>query len=149
MGIFTIFTVLIVLSAIFGFLNIRFLKMPNTIGMMLISICFTALLSILGRFYQPLDAIGKEFIGQIDFSEILLDVMLSFLLFAGSLHTKWAKLKAQRLSILLLSTLGVLMSTFLIGTAFYYLVLLFGLQIDFIFALIFLDITEKDKPFVI
>ena len=83
MDYFLIATVLVALSAIFGYINVRFLKLPNTIGLMLVTIVFTLAVLILSYFDSTLLNAEKDIINQIDFKTVLLDGMLSFLLFAG------------------------------------------------------------------
>ena len=87
MDIFFIATVLIFLSSIFGYINQRFIKLPSAIGLMLITILFTLSVVIISFFDDTLLQQEKEFIQSIDFKTVLLDIMLSFLLFAGALHT--------------------------------------------------------------
>jgi CPA1 family monovalent cation:H+ antiporter len=112
MDYFLIVTVLVSLAAIFGYINVRFLKLPNTIGLMIITIVFT--LAVFGLSYIDDSLLNAEkyIITQIDFKTVLLDVMLSFLLFAGALHTNFDQLKIQRWPVLVFSTVGVLLSTF-------------------------------------
>jgi len=86
MNLFNVITVLVVFSAVFGYINVRFLKMPNTIGLMSITISFTLVIFGLSYFDTTLLEQEKNFISEIDFETVLLDVMLSFLLFAGALH---------------------------------------------------------------
>ena len=97
-----IITILVVLTAAFAFINIRFLKLPQTIGMMIISLIFSLLLIVSGLLIPEVSSFARGFIGNIDFSKVLLDIMLSFLLFAGALHTDSSLLKANRRSILYL-----------------------------------------------
>ena len=90
MDYFLTITILVFLSAMFGYVNVRFLKLPNTIGLMLITIVFTVGIFILSYFDDTLLNAERYIITQIDFKSILLDVMLSFLLFAGALHTNFS-----------------------------------------------------------
>lgn len=149
MDIFLIITVLLVLAAIFGYLNVRFLKMPNTIGLMIISIIFTLILIIAGSASDYIFEISNNFISRIDFKKALMDVMLSFLLFAGALHTDFKKLKQQRGPIIIFSTVGIVLSTFLIGTAFFYLINLIGLELKYIHALIFGALISPTDPIAV
>jgi len=149
MDIFVIFTILIGLAAVFGFINIKFLKMPSTIGMMLISIVFTIGLVIAGKIHAPIAEAGAEFMKSIDFEKVLLDIMLSFLLFAGALHTDLEKLKKQKWPILIISTFGVITSTFLIGGIFYYVAGFFGFDIKFIYCLIFGALISPTDPIAV
>ena len=96
MEIFGIITILTVVAAIFGYINTRFLKLPGTIGLMTISLVFTLLIVLSGQMFPRLLQIAEEMIAQIDFQTVLLEVMLSFLLFAGALHTKLDHLKQQK-----------------------------------------------------
>ena len=121
MDYFFIISVLVVISAIFGYINVRFLKLPNTIGLMLITIVFTLGVFALSYYNSALLNAERYIITHIDFKEVLLDIMLSFLLFAGALHTNFNQLRVQRGPVLAFSTLGVLISTFLVGFARYYI----------------------------
>ena len=137
MSLFAIISVLIVISALFGYLNVRFLKLPNTIGLMVITIVFTLLILATSMFNDTLLEQEKLFIAQIDFKTVLLDVMLSFLLFAGALHTNFQQLKVQRKPILIFATFSTLTSTFLVGIFSFYLLKLVNLDVNFIYCLLF------------
>jgi len=151
MDYFLIITILVVLAALFGYVNVRFLKLPNTIGLMLITIVFTLAVLALSYFDPTLLNAERDIISQIDFKSVLLDVMLSFLLFAGALHTNFDQLKVQRWPVLVFSTVGVLISTFLVGTAIFYLLQLLGLesQVDFIYCLLFGALISPTDPIAV
>ena len=95
MDYFTIATILIVLSAIFGYINVRFIKLPITIGLMVVTLFFTLVVVVLGYFDDTLLIREKEFISQIDFKTVLLDIMLSYLLFAESLILSFPTINPQ------------------------------------------------------
>jgi Na+:H+ antiporter len=149
MEYYSIATILIVLSAIFGYINVKFLKLPITIGLMLITIVFTAIVVVLAQFDDTLLVREKEFISSIDFETVLLDIMLSFLLFAGALHTNFNQLKVQRWPILAFATFGVMVSTFLVGTIMYYVLQIFGLNISFINCLLFGALISPTDPIAV
>jgi CPA1 family monovalent cation:H+ antiporter len=149
MDVFTIISVLVFLSAIFGYINARFLKLPNSIGLMLITIVFTMVVFGIGYVDDTLINAERYIIDQIDFKSVLLDIMLSFLLFAGALHTNFEQLKVQRWPILVFSTLGVLVSTFLVGTSMYYLLQLLGMDISFIYCLLFGSLISPTDPIAV
>ena len=149
MDIFAITTVLIVLSALFGYINARFLKMPNTIGLMSITILFTLVVIALSFFGIDLVQEEKEFILQIDFQTVLLDGMLSFLLFAGALHTSFQQLKVQRKPILAFATLGTIISTFIVGVFIYYLLDFINLKVDFLYCLLFGALISPTDPIAV
>ena len=149
MDIFTIITILIVLSALFAYINTKFLKLPFTIGLMIIAMCFTLVIIILGYFEHWVLDEAKLIIGSIDFETVLLEVMLSFLLFAGALHTKLDELKKQRAPILMFATLGVITSTFLIGGMMYMVAGWLGHEIDFIYCLLFGALISPTDPIAV
>ena len=131
MDYFSIATILIVLSAAFGYINVRFIKLPSSIGLMFVTIVFTLAVLGLSYFDDTLLVKEKELITSINFKTVLLDGMLSFLLFAGALHTNFQQLKIQRKPILIFATLGTLVSTFLSGGFVYYVLQIIGLPVDF------------------
>lgn len=149
MDVFTIISVLVFLSAMFGYVNARFLKLPNSIGLMLITIVFTIVVFGIGFVDDTLINAERYIISQIDFKSVLLDVMLSFLLFAGALHTNFQQLKVQRWPILVFSTVGVVVSTFLVGISMYYLLLFLGMEISFIYCLLFGSLISPTDPIAV
>ena len=149
MSLFTVITILVVFSAVFGYINVRFLKMPNTIGLMSVTITFTLVLFALSYFDDTLLEKEKHFISGIDFETVLLDVMLSFLLFAGALHTNFQQLKVQRKPILTFATVGTITSTFLVGILMYYLLKFIDLDIDFIYCLLFGALISPTDPIAV
>ncbi len=149
MDYFSIATILVVLSAAFGYINIRFLKLPDTIGLMLITIVFTLAIFALSYFDDTLLEKERELISNIDFQTVLLDIMLSFLLFAGALHTNFQQLKIQRKPILAFATLGTLVSTFISGGFIYYVLKLLHLDIDFIYCLLFGALISPTDPIAV
>jgi CPA1 family monovalent cation:H+ antiporter len=149
MDYFVIAAILVFISAIFGYINVRFLKLPNTIGLMLITIVFTLAVFAISYVDDTLLNAERYIINQIDFKTVLLDVMLSFLLFAGALHTNFKQLKVQRWPILVFSTLGVLVSTFLVGTFMFYILKLFGLEVNFIYCLLFGSLISPTDPIAV
>jgi CPA1 family monovalent cation:H+ antiporter len=148
MSIFTIGAVLVGLSALFGYINHRFLRLPHTIGLVVIALC--ASLSIIGfDLIEPSARIGQKVTGmlrQIDFNKTLMHGMLSFLLFAGALHADFPALKTRRLTIGVMAVLGTLISTFVIGAVMWLGSGLFGLELPFIWALVFGALISPTDP---
>ena len=149
MDIFAIITILTILSAAFAFINTKFLKLPFTIGLMIIAMCFTLLIVIVGQFNSSILEQSKELIQSIDFKTVLLEVMLSFLLFAGALHTKLDDLAKHRAPIMLFATFGVMVSTFLVGGIFYFVAEAVGHHIDFIYCLLFGALISPTDPIAV
>ena len=115
MKLFNILAVLITLSAGFSYLNHRFIRLPNTIGLMIIALLVSLGLTALGPFDFGLEEEAKRLLANVDFDETLLHGMLSFLLFAGALHVNLENLAEQKWIIGLLATIGVLGSSVIIG----------------------------------
>ncbi len=149
MDYYSIISILVVLSAIFGFINARFFKLPTTIGLMVITIIFTLILVFIGQFNNTLLIEERELIQQIDFKVVLLDIMLSFLLFAGALHTNFDELRVQRAPIIVFATVGVLISTFLVGVLMYVLMPFLGVEVDFIYCLLFGSLISPTDPIAV
>ena len=149
MSLFAIISTLVVIAAFFGYINVRFLKMPTTIGLMVITIVFTLLVLATSMFDDTLLEQEKLFIAQIDFKTVLLDVMLSFLLFAGALHTNFQQLKVQRKPILIFATFSTLISTFLIGIFSFFLLKLVNLDVNFIYCLLFGALISPTDPIAV
>ncbi len=149
MDLFVIASILIVLSALFGYINIRVLKLPNTIGLMIIAIVFTLGLFLSKSINPALLEFAERLIGEIDFKTVLLDVMLGFLLFAGALHTNFDQLKVQRWPVLVFATVGVLSSTFLVGIFSFYTFGFLGYPVQFIHCLLFGALITPTDPIAV
>ncbi len=149
MNFFHVISVLIVLSAAFGYINYRFLRLPHTIGMMLIALITS--LGLIGLGYLNIgfkQEVVKTLKG-IDFSYVLLNVMLSFLLFAGAININSQKLLESKYPVMIFATLGVVTSTFVVGIIFYYFMELIGIHIDFIHCLLFGALISPTDPIAV
>jgi len=113
MNLLLILTQLVVLSAVFGYINTKFLKLPQTIGLMLMAIIFSLVLLIINYFNPAALQFAKDLINYVNFSEMLFDVMLSFLFFAGAMHTDYRLVKKNRRSIILFAFVGCFVIYFL------------------------------------
>jgi monovalent cation:H+ antiporter, CPA1 family len=149
MDIFHIFSFLIVLSAVFAYINFKFLKLPNTIGLMLISLLFSLFIISTDFLNSSLKNQISVLLNHINFSELLLEVMLSFMLFAGAIHIKFNDLKAEKLSIFLFSTLSVIISTLMVGYSTFYLLNLFEFKVTLIQSLLFGALISPTDPIAV
>lgn len=140
---------IISLSAGFAYINHRYLKMPFAIGLFFLSTVLS--LVILSAKYWAYDYFTevKILIGNTDMSKYILDIMLGFLLFAGSLHVEWNDIKKQLLSISILAVGGVIASTFLIGFAFYAFCGALGISISLIYCLLFGALISPTDPIAV
>ncbi len=146
--LFEIADMMLVLSALFGWINHAFLKLPHTIGLLIMALVASFVLIGLEFLFPALGLtqVVKSAIGQIDFNETVMNGMLAFLLFAGALHVDMAFLKSRRWAIGLMATIGVLVSTAIVGVGFYYIANLVGLEIPFIWALVFGALISPTDP---
>jgi CPA1 family monovalent cation:H+ antiporter len=115
MELYYSFSVLIVISAVFAYLNARFLKLPASIGVMVIALLVSlGLLATDNIFPHTFDRV-TTLLSSIDLTEILMGAMLNFLLFAGAIHIHLEDLREQRIPVMVFSTISVVISTFVIG----------------------------------
>jgi CPA1 family monovalent cation:H+ antiporter len=149
MNLFTLFAILITITAILSYLNERFLRLPPTIGVMASALVLSVALTVAGRLGWMVDRWAESLLQQVDFGAVLLQGMLSFLLFAGSLHVDLGDLLERKWSIMALATVGVALSTFLVGSLFYSLLLLFGLHVDYIYCLLFGALISPTDPIAV
>ena len=140
--------ILIVLAAALGYLNYRFLKLPSSIGLTIMgAIASLIVVGLDGLF--PGAGLGHDivgFIAGIDFHTTLMEGMLSFLLFAGALHVDWQEMARGRWPILVLSTIGVALSTVLVGSGFLFLSRLVGFELPAIWCFVFGALISPTDP---
>ncbi len=148
LSLFEIAALLLVLSAGLSWINRAYLKLPHTIGLLVMALFASFILMAMQAFIPSLGltATISGAIGQIDFNETLMKGMLGFLLFAGALHVDLAKLRDAKWAIGTMATFGVVLSTFIVGTGFWGLAKLFGLDVPFIWALVFGSLISPTDP---
>ncbi|HVG42299.1 MAG TPA: sodium:proton antiporter, partial [Chitinophagaceae bacterium] len=149
MQVYNLITIIIVLTAVFGYINFRFLQLPGTIGIMIISIVASLGIVSIGFFNPDFFKKTTDLISTIDFHTALMKVMLSFLLFAGAIHIDIHKLKKESVSIITFSTIGVLLSTFIVAGLLFVVAKGFGLSIGFIYCLLFGALISPTDPIAV
>jgi CPA1 family monovalent cation:H+ antiporter len=149
MKLFHILAILISLSALFSYLNYRYLKLPTAICLMLFALRSSLALLILGPLATDVEAYAAALLRTVDFDETLLHGMLSFLLFAGALHVNLADLAKQRWVIATLATASVLGATVIIGYLAYWVFGLLDLDIPFIYCLLFGALISPTDPIAV
>lgn len=149
MGVLDLITLLIFLAAVFTFINVNYLKLPSTIGLMIIALVLSVLILLSGYVFPEITDLAISIVSEFDFKEVLLDVMLSFLLFAGALSINVKKLKEERWPILIFATVGVLISTFVVGFLMFYIFGFFGYEIDLIYCLLFGALISPTDPIAV
>ncbi len=149
-SIIDVAAILISVSALFAYINHRFIGLPTTIGVMIIAMLVSLsvyLASFLG--FGDFHGEATRLLEGIDFNRTLLHGMLSFLLFAGALHVNLSDLRQQKWVILSLATVGVCLSTFLVGTAAYYLLAVLSCHLPYIYCLLFGALISPTDPIAV
>ena len=146
--LFEIAALLLVLSAALSWLNRAYLKLPHTIGLLVMALLASFVVMALHAFVPGLRVYETlaGAVGQIDFNETLMKGMLGFLLFAGALHVDITKLRNAAFAIGLMATFGVVLSTFIVGTGFWLLADLFGAELPYAWALVFGALISPTDP---
>lgn len=137
MDIFVIITALFAVSSLFSYINARLIKLPGVIGVMLLAIIAAVVTLVAGKSFPVMSGFILTLSHSIDFSKTLLDVMLGFLLFASALQIDVTRLKENLRGVLIISTIGVLLSTLIFAGLFYVLLGWLGLAVPFIYCLVF------------
>ncbi len=148
MTLLDIIAMLFALSALFGYINHRILRLPHTIGLVVIALVASLSLIVIDWFVPgfEVDDTVRGAIASIDFHATLMEGMLSVLLFAGAVHIDLSELAAKKWAIGTLATVGVITSTFLIGGAVWLIAGLLGQAIPFIWALVFGALISPTDP---
>jgi CPA1 family monovalent cation:H+ antiporter len=149
MAFYQILSILVGVCALFAYINIRFLKLPSSIGLMLLALIFSILIMIEGNVSAFFHDKVHFMIKSIDFPHILLDIMLGFLLFAGSLHVNFNHLRKQGIAVAIFALLGTALSTFLFAFIINGLFSLFNLQVDLIYCLLFGALISPTDPIAV
>lgn len=146
---FDLIAILTTMAALFAWVNYRYVRLPTTIGLMVISLVLSIALVALGRAgLAPVEPFFR-FVGAIDFDEAVLHGMLGALLFAGALHVDLDDLARQKVVIALLATGGVLLSTTIVGGLSWVLFGALGLNVPFVYCLLFGAIVSPTDPIAV
>ncbi len=149
MSLFNILALLITLSAVFSYVNHRYLKLPTTIGLLVIALSLSLAMVVLGSFGVGFEPVARNLLESIDFNETLLGGMLSLLLFAGALHVNLGDLLQHKWTIASLATVGVVASTFLVGGALWLALSWFDLELPLLHCLLFGALISPTDPIAV
>jgi len=149
MSLFHLAGGVITLVALFGYVNARWLRLPEVIGITLIGLLFSVGIAVLGSFHQGVAAWAGHAAQRVQFDELVFHGMLGLLLFAGSLHVNLSDLAGERWPILILATLGLLISTAIVGLGFYGLARLFNLDLSLGVCLLFGALISPTDPIAV
>jgi CPA1 family monovalent cation:H+ antiporter len=148
LSILELATLLLTLSAAFGWMNLRWFRLPHTIGLLMIGLGSSLVLLVLHALLPDLGITSslQSAIRQIDFYDTIMNGMLAFLLFAGALHIDFAKLADQKWAIGFLATVGVLVSTAFVGMAIWFVSRLLDNEVPLVWALVFGALISPTDP---
>jgi CPA1 family monovalent cation:H+ antiporter len=151
MNAFDIAAILITLAAIFEYINYRLLKLPSTIGIMSIALVSSIIMLLIDAVVPSwhLRETLAGFLVDIDFNEALMHGMLCFLLFAGALHVELDNLLSRKWTIGSLATIGVVLSTAVIGSMTWLLFSVLGMDVPFMVCLVFGAIISPTDPIAV
>lgn len=148
-NLFGIIAALLTLSAIFSFINHCWLKLPTTIGLMVIALALSLVLIMSGYVAPSVERYAESIVLGIDFDETVMHGMLGFLLFAGALHINLNDLTQHTRPIAVMATAGVVVSAFLVGTLVWLLLPLMGMPMRFIYCLLFGALISPTDPIAV
>ncbi len=140
------FALIFGIVCLLSIVNSRWLKFPTTIGLMILSLVLVVMLYLISPIAPGLFQIFCDLIYEADFEELLFEGLLGFLLFAGALHINIKDLARERKFVLLFATLGVLLSTAIVGALTYLASNLIGLDLPLIYCLLFGALISPTDP---
>ncbi len=150
MGMFSLIAILISLAAIFSYINFRLIKLPTTIGILLITILTSLVIVILGLFgLGEIHVKAAYALNRIDFNKTLMNGMLSFLLFAGALHVNLEDLSKHKYIIIILATFGIIANTFIVGSLAWLVFALVNIKLSYIYCLLFGALIAPTDPIAV
>jgi len=146
MDLFIIIALLVIVSAVYSYINARFIRLPGTIGIITIAVVVSIITLIVDKSDPYVAKYLTLLAKNIDFSKVVLDIMLGFLLFAGALNVDTKKLRKEMAPVMILSTVGVIISTAVFGLLFHYVGLLFNIHVDLIYCFLFGALISPTDP---
>ena len=146
MDLFIIIALLVIVSAVYSYINARFIKLPGTIGIITIAVVVSIITLIVDESDPYIAKYLTLLAKNIDFSKVVLDIMLGFLLFAGALNVDTKKLRKEMAPVMILSTVGVIISTAVFGLLFHYMGLLFNIHVNLIYCFLFGALISPTDP---
>ncbi len=146
LNLFDIVALIITVTAVLSYLNRRVLRLPTTIGVMVGGLVLSLVLLGLGALHVIRPARVEALVSSFRFDTLLMNGMLSFLLFAGSLNVDLEQLRRHQGTVAILATAGTLISTAIIGLATWQVFGLLGMQVSFAAALVFGALISPTDP---
>jgi CPA1 family monovalent cation:H+ antiporter len=149
MSLFELMGALITAVAILGYINHRLIGLPDTVGITFMGLLATLMLTLIGRVFPPAVSWAASIGDRLDVPEIVFHGLLSVLLFAGSLHINFSELARQRVPVFVLSTVGVLLSTLIVGYGTWWLLAAIGNPLDLRYCFLFGALISPTDPIAV
>ncbi|MGA8051363.1 MAG: sodium:proton antiporter [Burkholderiales bacterium] len=149
MSLFSLVSILISLAAVSSYVNYRYIKLPTTVGVMLVALVSSLALVLAGPYAEGFREQATALVSRIDFNQVVLHGMLAFLLFAGAIHVNLEELGREWLTISSLAIVGTLASTFIVGGVTWLVLGWLGLGIPFLHALLFGALISPTDPIAV
>lgn len=143
------FSIIFSISALLSYINYKWLKLPSTIGQMIMALVIGIIIISIEPLLPDVYNFFCDILQSADFTHVLLDIMLGFLLFAGALHVDITELKRERWAVMLFATVGVLISTFIVGTGLFYLAKILGVPLPYLHCLLFGALISPTDPIAV
>lgn len=142
-----IIALFIFLSAAFIFINTFYLKLPSSIGLMILALVLSIFVLIAGNLFPELHL--AEHVKEYEFEDVLYKIVLTFMLFSGALNIDFRSLSSQRSSVLILAVVGVLISTFVVGSLVYLMLGLLNIELNYLYCLVFGALISPTDPIAV
>ena len=148
-SVFQLTSIVVCLAAAFGLVSHRFLRLPATIGTMVLSLVSALALIVAGKLVPSLHGFAAAMFERIDFHDLVLHCLLAFLLFAGALHLDLDELKRQKAAVFLLSTVGTVTSAALVAALLWVILQAVHLPVSAMSCMIFGALISPTDPIAV
>lgn len=148
-SLFHTIAILLVLAALFSYVNYRYIGLPASVGLIVMALALSFSLEAMGALGFAMEDRAAHLLANINFNQAVLHGMLGFLLFAGALHIDLNELARQRWAVLLLATVGMILSTVLIGVLLWWLLSAAGIHLSFLYCLLFGALISPTDPIAV
>jgi CPA1 family monovalent cation:H+ antiporter len=150
-SLFNLIALVVTLAAVFGWVNHRWLRLPHTIGLVLIALGVSVALLAVDALIPSvgIEAAVRGVLTEIEFEDTLMRGMLSFLLFAGALHVDLNQLLEKKWVILTMATVGIVISTVLVAFGSYFALALAGIDVPLSYCLVFGALISPTDPIAV
>lgn len=149
LSFFSLVSILITLAAVSSYINYQYIKLPTTIGVMLVALVVSLALIIAGPYAEGFREKAASTVSQMNFSQALLHGMLAFLLFAGSIHVDLEDLGREWLTVASLAILGTLVSTVIVGGLTWHILSWLGIDLPILHAMLFGALISPTDPIAV